>query len=103
MAKPLGLTNKYLNELCKTLTGSYFVGTFPCDYFMSNSQKMLIKILNNKAWPAIINLSPSSHDGTHFVCVTYNNIDQSLLQTWAAQFRLSKNERLSYVTHLREV
>ena len=25
------------------------------------------------------------------------------VQTWAAQFRLSKNERLSYVTHLREV
>lgn len=28
---------------------------------------------------------------------------KNLLQTWAAQFRLSKNERFSYVTHLREV
>ena len=68
----LGLTNLYVTNLCKKLTGSYFVGTFACDVLKQKIGKTLIsKLKRNKEFALVINMSPKSHPGSHFVALTY--------------------------------
>ena len=73
MTNQLGLTNEYVTKLCETLTGSYFIGTLPCDYLVINWMKIKTKLLKNIPFAIIVNLSPSTHEGSHFITLTYRD------------------------------
>jgi len=55
-----GLSNKYLEDLCKLCFKKFFVGVYPSD---------ADPITNRKTFSVIFNLSPHYDPGSHFVCV----------------------------------
>jgi len=64
-----GLTNIYVNNLMENISPSpeNFKGVLPCDFFL---QKMKMKKESMKKGDCfIINLSASSHSGSHFVAL----------------------------------
>ena len=63
------LSNKYVNKLCKDLTSDYYLGTFACDKLPTKS--IISRMKRETIFALIINLSPSHHTGTHFVCISY--------------------------------
>ena len=88
MTRRLGLTNDYVETLCKKLTGSnYFLGVLPCDYLEKKSKLLFSKVEKNKAFAIIINLSPSYHSGSHFVTITYKNHHLILFDSFALPYQ----------------
>ena len=86
MTKNLGLTNNYVQLLCKTLTGSYFVGVFPCNLLKTKSKEVLRKVEKNIPFSMIINLSPDHHEGSHFVALSYRDNDLILFDSLGLKF-----------------
>lgn len=57
----LGLTNKYLEKLCKKTCGKNFVGVYPCD--------IKPKIKRRHTFSVIFNTDPHFKEGDHFVAI----------------------------------
>ena len=66
----LGVSNHYVHQLCKRLTGTYFMGAMPCDALKNKVKESLTRIKNNIPYGIVINLSESLDPGTHFVALT---------------------------------
>ena len=84
---PIVLTNNYVNKLCKTLTGSYFIGTFPCDMLANKRKTISSRIKSKEPFSLIVNLSPSHHKGTHFVAISYRDSQLVLFDSLALPYQ----------------
>ena len=82
----IGLSNFYVNNLCKKLIGNYFIGTFACDKLNKKAETILSRIKRNKPFCLIVNLSPSHHKGTHFVAISYRNSKIVLFDSLALNY-----------------
>ena len=62
----MGLTNKYVEDVCNLVLRHNFIGTYPIDLFPFKTD---IK----KPYSMVINLSTSEEPGSHFIAMYISN------------------------------
>ena len=60
----VGLTNNYVEQICKKLFGNTFLGVYPCDIHPN---------IRRKNFSIVFNTGDSSTSGEHFVCLYTNS------------------------------
>ena len=83
----IGLTNKYVHNLCKQLTGSYFIGTYPCDVLLKKRKTILARMKKEVPFSIDVNLSPSHQDGSHFIAMSYSKKKLELFDSLTLPYR----------------
>lgn len=94
--KMAGLTNGYLEKLCRKLIQN-FIGVFPCD--------IQPEISNVKCFSVIFNESKHDEDGTHFVAIHadssnvyyFDSLGLKLENNFIKMFLYSCNRKVSYM------
>ena len=82
----IGLTNKYVKSLCFKLIPKQFIDTIPCNWLMHYIDLMKTRIMNGDSFGIIVNLSPDTHSGSHYIALSYNNGKLSFFDSLLLQY-----------------
>lgn len=63
----IGMTNELVQKIGEKISNN-FLGVFPSDVLLDQIEEMK----KRKKWSTIVNLSPSSQSGSHFVAIVRN-------------------------------
>ena len=83
----IGLSNTYVTNLCKKLMGSYFISTFPCDLLLEKTKTLISKIKQDEGFSLVVNMSPSSFSGSHFIALSYRSNHLILFDSLALPYK----------------
>ena len=90
-----GLTNNYVDWLCRQLAGSEFLGVYSCDRLESLT-------IPKTSFQLIINIAPSWYPYGHFVAIAYDKSKHSLLYFDSLALGFKDPNIISFLERLRK-
>ena len=72
----IGLSNLYVNQLCKQLLDNTYHGTYSCDEIKAVADKLLREQIS---FSIIVNISPKSCSEGHFIALCFKSGEKTLI------------------------
>ena len=72
----IGLSNLYVNQLCKQLLDNTYHGTYSCDEIKAVADKLLREQIS---FSIIVNISPKSCSEGHFIALCFKSAEKTLI------------------------